>query len=77
MSLTLDDEIKVRLERTRESIGREFDQLPQTEIDERFDEIVAMLLSEASFGDFVPVLAWRYSRQVLNTCVEIPAEFRE
>ena len=77
MSLTLGDEIQNRLEWTRRQIASEFSDLPQDEVDARFDVIVAGLLDEATFGDFVPVLAWRYSReQLLAAMAGMPAEFR-
>ena len=73
MTLTLDVETRYHLERVRE-----FERLPESEVNERFDAIVAQLLSEASIPDYVPVLAWRYSRETLrsDTPLGLPAEFR-
>jgi hypothetical protein len=76
VSLTIDDETQTRLERVRASIVREFEELPQNEVDQRFELVVRELLDEATFGDFVPVLAWRYSREELRASVGLPAEFR-
>jgi hypothetical protein len=75
MSLTLDDDTRTHLDRLRDGIAREFDNVPQHEVDARFEAIVAQLLSNATFLDFVPVLAWRYSRAALKTMEGIPAEF--
>jgi len=67
VALALDDETATRLARTRAHLGQEFDELPQAEVDRRFDGIVTQLLAEARFDDFVPVLAWRYAREELQT----------
>ncbi len=75
MSLTLDDATQTRLTITRQGIENEFEHLPRETVDARFDRIVARLLDEATFGDFVPVLAWRYSREELRTVTYLPAEF--
>ena len=75
MSLTLDDDTRTRLGRLRSGIAREFDDLPEQEVHRRFDEIVRELLDEATFGDFVPVLAWRYAREQLSTVEGVPAEY--
>ena len=32
-------------------------------------------LDEATFGDFVPVLSWRYAREELSTAAGVPAEY--
>jgi hypothetical protein len=66
------------LERVRDGVAREFDRLPESGVNERFDAIVAQLLSEASIPDYVPVLTWRYSRGALrsDTVPGLPAEFR-
>ncbi len=77
MSLTLDADTRTRLERVRSGVAREFRQLPEHEVNARFDEIVAQLLRDASFADFIPVLAWRYSRESLRTMEGLPAEFRD
>ena len=76
MSLTLDDATEARLAVTRRGIETEFDHLPREQVDERFDQIVAELLEDATFGDFVPVLAWRYSREELLSAEGVPGEFR-
>ncbi len=76
MSLALDDDIAARLETTRRGIEDEFEHLPAEQVTARFDQIVAQLLSEATFGDFIPVLAWRYSREELRMVEYLPAEFR-
>jgi hypothetical protein len=67
MSLTLDEDTRVRLDQIRSGVAREFQQLPQQEVNARFDAIVDGLLDDASFPDYVPVLAWRYSRESLKT----------
>jgi hypothetical protein len=78
MTLTLDVETRDHLECVRDGVAREFERLPESEVNERFDAIVAQLLSEASIPDYVPVLAWRYSRETLrsDTPLGLPAEFR-
>ncbi len=76
MSLTLDADTRTHLERVRSGVAREFRQLPEHEVNARFDRIVAELLNDASFADFVPVLAWRYSRESLRMMKGLPAEFR-
>jgi hypothetical protein len=76
MTLTLDQDTRTKLDRVRNGIAREFDHLPQHEVDARFETIVAQLLSDATFLDYVPVLAWRYSREALRTMEGLPAEFR-
>jgi hypothetical protein len=76
MSLTLDEDTRTHLDRIRSGIEREFQQIPQQEVDARFEAIVTELLSDATFPDFVPVLAWRYSREQLKRTEGIPAEFR-
>jgi hypothetical protein len=76
MTLMLDDKTRTHLDRVRTSITREFDHIPQHEVNARFDQIVAQLLSDATFVDFVPVLAWRYSRETLRTMEGLPAEYR-
>ena len=76
MSLTLDEKTRMHLERVRSGVAREFDGLPEREVNARFDEIVNELLEEASFGDFVPVLAWRYSREELRAVEGLPGDFR-
>jgi hypothetical protein len=78
MTLTLDVETRNHLERVRDGVAREFERLPESEVNERFEAIVAQLLSEASFPDYVPVLLWRYSREALrpDTALGLPAEFR-
>ena len=40
-----------------------------------FDAIVQQLLDEATFGDFVPVLAWRYAGEELSVVAGVPAEY--
>ena len=76
MSLTIDTETRTRLERMRASIVQEFEGLPLDEVDKRFELIVQELLDDANFGDFVPVLAWRYAREELKASAGVPAEFR-
>jgi hypothetical protein len=78
MTLTLDMQTRNHLERVRDGVAREFDRLPESGVNERFDAIVAQLLSEASIPDYVPVLTWRYSRGALrsDTVPGLPAEFR-
>jgi hypothetical protein len=78
MTLTLDVQTRNHLERVRDGVAREFDRLPESGVNERFDAIVAQLLSEASIPDYVPVLTWRYSRGALrsDTVPGLPAEFR-
>jgi hypothetical protein len=76
MSLTLDEDTRTHLDRIRTGIEREFQQIPQQEVDARFEAIVTELLSDATFPDFVPVLAWRYSREQLKLTEGPPAEFR-
>ena len=78
MTLTLDVKTRNHLECVREGVAREFERPPESEVNERFDAIVAQLLSEASIPDYVPVLAWRYSRETLrsDTPLGLPAEFR-
>jgi hypothetical protein len=77
MSLTLDDRVRTQLDRVRGGVAGEFPDVSEAEVNARFEEIVAQLLSEASFGDFVPVLAWRYSRESLRATEGLPAEFRD
>jgi hypothetical protein len=43
-------------------------------VNARFATIVAALLRTATFGDFVAVLAWRYTRHKLQAMVGLPAE---
>jgi hypothetical protein len=76
MSLAIDKDMRKHLDRVRGGIAREFEQVPQHEVNERFERIVRQLVSEATFLDFVPVLAWRYSREALRTVEGLPAEFR-
>jgi hypothetical protein len=76
MGLTLNQDTRTHLDRIRSGIASEFEQIPQQEVDARFDAIVAELLSDATFPDFVPVLAWRYSREQLKLMGGVPAEFR-
>jgi hypothetical protein len=76
MGLALDEEIRIRLDRTRAGLAREFEHLSQAEVDLRFDQIVAQLLVDATFAEFIPVLAWRYSREALKTMPGLPAEYR-
>jgi hypothetical protein len=78
MTLTRDVQTRNHLERVRDGVAREFDRLPESGVNERFDAIVAQLLSEASIPDYVPVLTWRYSRGALrsDTVPGLPAEFR-
>jgi hypothetical protein len=76
MSLTLDDDTRTHLERIRSGVAREFGQLPEHEVNARFDQIVVQLASEASFANYIPVLAWRYSRESLRTIEGLPGEFR-
>lgn len=66
MTLTVDDDARTRLTSVRDGITREFGAIRQDEIDRRFAQIVTQLLDEATFGDFVPVLAWRYTREALE-----------
>jgi hypothetical protein len=75
MSRTLDDDIRTRLGHLRSGIALEFDGLPEQEVQRRFDAIVEGLLDEATFGDFVPVLAWRYAREELSVVAGVPAEY--
>jgi hypothetical protein len=75
MSLTLDDDTRTRLGRLRSGIAHEFEDLPEAEVERRFDAIVQALLDEATFGDFVPVLAWRYAREELGVVAGVPAEY--
>jgi hypothetical protein len=42
---------------------------------QELDAIVEELLDEATFGDFVPVLSWRYAREELSTAAGVPAEY--
>ena len=42
---------------------------------QELDAIVEELLDEATFGDFVPVLAWRYAREELGVVAGVPAEY--
>jgi hypothetical protein len=77
MSLTLDDVTETRLAVTRRGIENEFDHLPREAVGAQFDAIVAELLEDASFGDFVPVLAWRYSREELLSVEGVPGDFRD
>jgi hypothetical protein len=58
MSLTLDQDTRTHLDRVRIGIAREVGQIPRQEVNARFDAIVAELLSDATFPDFVPMLAW-------------------
>ena len=76
MSLTLDEDTRTHLDRVRTGIVCEFQQIPQQEVEARFNAIVAQLLSDATFPDFVPVLAWRHSREELRPLAGLPAEFR-
>jgi hypothetical protein len=76
LSLTLDRDTRTHLDRVRDGLAREFHHLPQQEVNARFDQIVTQLLSDATFPNFVPVLAWRYSREALLTIEGMPAEFR-
>jgi hypothetical protein len=76
MSLTLDEKTRTHLERVRSGVAHEFGGLPEEEVNARFDEIVNELLEDASFGDFVPVLAWRYSREEFRAVEGLPGEFR-
>ena len=76
MSLTLDEHTRTHLDQVRSGIAREFDHLPQQEVDARFEAIVSKLVRDATFLDFVPVLAWRYSREAIKTMEGLPAEFR-
>jgi hypothetical protein len=76
LALPIDEETRTHLDRIRTGIAGEFDQIPQQEVDARFDAIVAELLSDATFLNFIPVLAWRYSREQLKLMEGIPAEFR-
>lgn len=76
MSLTLDEKTRMHLERVRSGVAHEFGRLPEHEVNARFDEIVNELLEEASFGDFVPVLAWRYSREEFRAVEGLPGDFR-
>jgi hypothetical protein len=76
MSLTLDEHTRTHLDRIRTGIAHEFQQIPQQEVNARFDAIVTQLLGDATFPDFVPVLAWRYSREELRSLPGLPAEFR-
>jgi hypothetical protein len=75
MSLLLDDDMRTRLGHLRSGIAREFEGLPEQEVERRFDAIVRDLLGEATFGDFVPVLAWRYAREELSAVAGVPAEY--
>jgi hypothetical protein len=75
MSLTLDDDTRTRLVHLRSGMAREFDGLPEQEVNARFDAIVRQLLDEATFGDFVPVLAWRYAREELSAVEGVPGEY--
>ena len=77
MSMALDDTIQTRLAVTLRGVENEFGYLPRETVDVRFDRIVAQLLDEAMFGDFIPVLAWRYSREELRTVAGLPPEFRD
>jgi hypothetical protein len=76
MSLAIDEDTRKQLDRVRGGIACEFEHIPRHEVDVRFEAIVRQLLSEATFLDFVPVLAWRYSRAALKTIEGLPAEFR-
>jgi hypothetical protein len=76
MSLTLDEDTRTHLDRIRTGIEREFQQIPEQEVDARFEAILTELLSDATFPDFVPVLAWRYSREELKSLPALPVEFR-
>jgi hypothetical protein len=75
VSLAL-DEIRKRLGCMRASVAREFEQVPVADVNARFDAIATALLSDARFGDFVPVLAWQYSRQELQAVAGLSAGFR-
>jgi hypothetical protein len=75
MGLTLDDDTRTRLGHLRSGIAQEFDDLPEHEVQQRFDAIVRELLDEATFGDSVPVLAWRYAREELATVAGVPGEY--
>jgi hypothetical protein len=76
MTLTLDPDTRVHLDRIRDGVAREFNHIPLDEVNTRFDQIVTELLIDATFPNFVPVLAWRYSREVLKTIEGLPAEYR-
>ena len=76
MTLTLDENTRTRLEQTRETIASEFDQLPRQQVDARFDQIMQTLLSEATFGNYLPILARHDAREALLTNPGLPAEFR-
>jgi hypothetical protein len=77
MALTLDEQPLIQLDRVRSGVAGEFPHVPEDEVNARFDEIVAQLLGEASFGDYVPVLAWRYSRESLRATKGVPGEYRD
>jgi hypothetical protein len=76
MALVLDEDTRTKLDRIRAGVAHEFDRVPRDEVDARFERVVAKLLDDATFGDFVPVLAWRYAREALRTLEGLPAEFR-
>jgi hypothetical protein len=66
--MTHDDELR-QIERARQDLLREFDgRLPETEVRERFDEIVAGF-EGAPVRSFVPVLAGRAARERLRRLV--------
>jgi hypothetical protein len=74
--LLLDEQTRTHLDRVRSGVEREFEHLNQQLVDRRFEEISRRLIRDASFGDFVPVLAWRYTREALRATEGLPAEFR-
>jgi hypothetical protein len=76
MSLTLDIDTRTHLDRVRDAVAREFEHLPEDEVNTRFDEIARQLLSDATFADFIPVLSWRYTREALKAMPGLPAEYR-
>jgi hypothetical protein len=49
MSLALDQDTRTHPNRIRTGIGREFQHIPQEEVDARFEAIVTELLSDATF----------------------------
>jgi hypothetical protein len=63
--LRVTGETKQKLDHLPERLSDEFEDVAPSEVREEVKEVTDTLLSDAQFDDFVPLLAYRYTREHL------------
>jgi hypothetical protein len=57
---------RAKLEHDKGLLVNEFRSVPREEISRKLDVVAGRLLSRANFDDFIPALAFRFTREDLN-----------